>query len=94
MSKFAAFPEDSPNLGSPTDLRERIGNAIESLLALLDALDGDPDREPSLGAPEAEVPHLFRFLSEPFPLSQERWADGSTDDMEYDVADITADEQA
>jgi len=36
------------------DLRRRIEAAVERLLAALDAMDGDPDAEPSLGAPEVD----------------------------------------
>ena len=37
------------------DRIEAHARAMDALIVLLDALDGDPDLEPSLGAPEAKV---------------------------------------
>lgn len=68
-------------------IRERIEQAIESLLALLDTIDGDPDLEPSLGAPEVPLPSLTSYLPDRFAFtSQEPWADGGGDEREADPA--------
>ncbi|KAA0121000.1 hypothetical protein CIW48_26195 [Methylobacterium sp. P1-11] len=60
---------------------------VDRCLAILDALDGDPDLEPSLGAPEPITHDAFRLTPVPgMPGlcfgSQETWAEGSTDDRE------------
>ncbi|GJE60736.1 hypothetical protein [Methylobacterium trifolii] len=53
------------------ELRKRVADRIEADLALLDALDGDPDLEPSLGAVE------------PFDWQgQGTWAAGNCDERE------------
>lgn len=65
------------------DLRERIERAIESLLALLDTIDGDADLEPSLGAPERAPPECRRYLADIITdTTQEAWAAGAADDQE------------
>jgi hypothetical protein len=53
------------------ELRRRIADRIEADIALLDALDGDSDFEPSLAAPEP-----YSWLNGPI------WAQGATDDRE------------
>lgn len=52
-------------------LRRAIAMRIEADIALLDRLGGDPDLEPSLGAPE---PHTYQ--------GQLAWAAGGSDDRE------------
>ncbi len=65
------IPEQSPAL------RVKLEEAVERLIAALDALDGDADledtgdAEPSLGSLE----HLGRY-------AQDHWATGATDDRE------------
>ncbi|MCJ2048538.1 hypothetical protein [Methylobacterium sp. J-070] len=44
--------EDGPDRQRVRELRRRIADRIEADLALLDALDPDPEAEPSLGATE------------------------------------------
>jgi hypothetical protein len=64
-------------------------------LLLLDAIDGDPDLEPSLGAPEVDLPDVIGFVpNRSRATSQERWSDGRGDleeeeqhDAEYDPAE-------
>lgn len=55
---------------------ERLLAAVEHVIADLDALDGDPDLEPSLGS---------RILA-PYE-SQARWSMGARDDREWDCED-------
>lgn len=55
-------------------LRAKLERVVDKLLAAIDAIDGDADREPSLGAPEG------RYSRE--PRDQRQWADGQTDDTE------------
>lgn len=63
---------------------------VERAIALLDALEDDPDLEPSLGAPELDpglgLPwqHGLRWDG---GSSQVTWAAGATDDREADDAD-------
>lgn len=76
------------------DLRAAISRQIEAdldrvdrCLSILDALDGDADFEPSLGAPEPLFHDRFRRIPAPgMPAlcfgSQETWAEGRTDDRE------------
>jgi hypothetical protein len=64
---------------------ERHLDAVDKLLALLDALDGDSDAEPSLGAPNPTFPSLEALpatwaLSQ--GLTQAGWGDGTRDDRE------------
>ncbi len=63
--------EDGPDRQRVRELRRRIADRIEADLALLDVLDGDPDLEPSLAAPE---PYSWQ--------SGLRWARGAADDRE------------
>jgi hypothetical protein len=69
---------------------------VTALLAVIDVVDGDPDQEPNLGAPEGRlsVPHYWggTFQAPLFdsasPIdSQMDWARGSTDDGEENVED-------
>jgi hypothetical protein len=63
----------------PADLRSRVADAIESLIGLLDALDGEADgedagdAEPGLGAA-----HF---------VDQSLWAAAAPDDREHDAAE-------
>lgn len=75
---------------------ERLLAAVEAILADLDAIDGDPDFEPSLGAPEAQMrcSELFGrsrfFVASTIErnLDQRAWAArGSRDDREEQCED-------
>ena len=55
-------------------LRQRVEAAVERLIAALDAMDGDPDLEPSLGAVGSS------FLAE--RADQRLWANGDRLDLE------------
>lgn len=61
-----AFPR---NMRRPS--RAEVEAMVEGLIEYLDGLDGDPDREPSLGAPE---PYSWQ--------GQTIWGHGSSDDRE------------
>lgn len=77
-----------------TDIRAAVvarldahADAMEVLLALLDMLDGDPDLEPMLGAPECKVslPWGQGFAQSDDgdqTLWAQGWADPSADDAE------------
>ena len=67
------------------ELRRRIADRIEADLALLDALDGDPDAEPSLGAPEPIITGGFGYGDRCRHSDQAYWAGGNSDDQEYDA---------
>ncbi len=59
MSRATLFLAVSP------DMRSRIENTIENLLALLDVIDGDPDMEDSGDAePEPLEPYLADTASD------------------------------
>lgn len=65
------------------DLLDRTMSLAEQIIAELDALDGDPDLEPSLGAPESPCmlfrPHVFqggRSIAQRRPGDQRVWAEG------------------
>lgn len=82
-----ARPHESP---SPA-LRRKLEAEIDRLIDLLDTFDGDPDLEPTLGAPESTmhfVGYLRHFSCEPLvrhvePVdSQTSWARGQSDDDE------------
>ncbi len=76
--------EDEADRQHVRELRRRIADRIEADLALLDALDGDPEVEPSLGSPEPFIPQGYGFGY--CPLSdQTHWAYGNTDDQEHDA---------
>lgn len=69
-------------------LRARMEAAVEHLLALLDALDGDPDEEPILGSPEIGLTRNFQTPDgawHQMPMTQERWVAGGFDDRELDI---------
>lgn len=73
-------------------MRERIEQAIESLLALLDTIDGDADLEPSLGAPEVWLPDVVGFVPNRFrSTSQEHWSDGRGDEEQEEQHDAEDD---
>jgi hypothetical protein len=81
-------PDPTLFLAVTPSMRDRIEAAIEGLLQLLDALDGDADLEPTLGAPEMPLPDCRHYLADIFPdTSQERWAAGYGDDLELDPGD-------
>lgn len=61
--------------------RQDIERAVERLIAVLDAMDGDGgDSEPSLGAPE---PHPRDGVN----MDQTFWCQGSGSDREHDPAE-------
>ena len=68
------------------DVRHQLEEEIELRIAILDALDGDSDLEPSLGAPEALVPPPGWGLIDT-RADQTCWADGCHDDREQDAGD-------
>ncbi|MGU3449709.1 hypothetical protein [Methylobacterium sp. 391_Methyba4] len=89
---IAALRSADPDLDRQRlrELRRRIADRIEADLALLDALDGDADLEPSLAACEPILGgglmshrdgRVRRFEE------QEHWAGGATDDREQDAGD-------
>ena len=63
-------------------LRATLATTIENLINLLDEIDGDPDAEPTLGAPERGD----------WYVSQEHWADGACGDHERE--EVSEDEGA
>ena len=64
--------------------RDRLSDTIERLIALLDALDGDPEAEPSLGSIEREW-SAFISPDRDWTTSQLGWAGGGRDDCESDL---------
>lgn len=78
MAKQAEFPiaQSIPVTLAPEE-RQRIGDEIDRLLALLDAADGDPDLEPSLGSLD-RVDGLYHRGG----ADQRLWSAGSRDDRE------------
>lgn len=75
--------------------RRQVEAAIERLIDLLDRLDVDPDlepdndNEPSLAAPETEVPSSFRWVAERSHYgSQAAWSEGGLLDCEDDPAEL------
>lgn len=67
-------------------LRRALANRIEADIAALDMLGGDPDAEPSLGAPEPIIGFGFSMGGHIFG-DQTRWADGATYDGEQDAGE-------
>lgn len=67
-------------------LRRALANRIEADIAALDMLGGDPDFEPSLGAPEPIIT-CYRGYGPDFLGDQARWADGATYDGEQDAGE-------
>lgn len=71
-------------------LRDAISARIAADLVILDALDGDPDLEPSLGAPTS---YVYGSLARQYggyvyaPGDQTIWAAGSTGDGEDDAGE-------
>jgi len=61
--------------------RAAIEDAIEALIALLDAEDGDCDQEPWLGAPERHPGPSF-YCDPSATRSQAHWSQGVSDDRE------------
>jgi hypothetical protein len=89
-TKLPRGTRKAPARKFPPWARKEIEDAIERLLALLDQADGDPDLEPSLGSPNP------RYLYEGGPItSQERWAEGSRNDIEdeHDGAEPPEDDE-
>lgn len=85
---MAAQAEKQFSIGKPVRipkaLREELEaaiqahlTAVEKLTAVLDRADGEPDREPSIGAQDPAW----------FNTDQEYWAQGNTDDCEGDEHD-------
>lgn len=72
------------------EARRRLSDIVERAIALLDALDGDPESEPSLGAPEFYPVLGCSWQAGPRSdgsSAQLGWANGGTDDREVDQAD-------
>ncbi len=73
--------------------RERLCEAIERLIAILDALDGDPDLEPSLGSMEQAYTRIVGPDASN-AHSQVAWAHGGRDDREDDTDTHEGDDEA
>lgn len=70
-------------------LRTRLADAIEARIALLDALDGDPDLEPSLGSLERH-PNPYRSFGDPLTHQLDWGGQGEPDpDREQDGGDAS-----
>lgn len=61
------------------ETRLELEQLIEAAISRLDDFDGDPDLEPSLGAPEARRADWWNNAD-----TQETWAGGSDDGRELD----------
>lgn len=72
VSNIATHPREQLR-----QLRNRMAQAVEILIAAMDAIDGDPDMEPSLGSVGAEIVYF----------DQRKWAQGVTDDREVECED-------
>ena len=72
------IPSQAERLAQRERIRSRMEAAIERLIETLDAMDGDPDLEPSLGSPERHPSH-FATLNCRYS-SQAMWADGGDAD--------------
>lgn len=75
--------------------RHQVEAAIERLIDVLDQLDVDPDlepdndNEPSLAAPETDMPSYLRWVAERSHYgSQAAWSDGGLLDFEDDPAEL------
>ena len=77
---------DQPNLDAS---RKHLDDKIERLIALRDALDEDPDAEPSLGSPEADL----RVIPGRGHQDQREWAKGGGGDLEADDSDREDDDE-
>ena len=69
--------------------KRRLDDKIERLIALRDALDEDPDAEPSLGSPEADL----RVIPGRGHQDQREWAKGGGGDLEADDSDREDDDE-
>lgn len=79
--------------------RREIEATIERLIEILDAIDGDPDLEPSLASPEhyPRTTLIWAYDGEPYrdnDASQVNWARGASDDREVDDGDAPEDPEA
>lgn len=84
-----------PGYGKPTTLcqrrklleaaLDRLLGAVDGVLAELDAMDGDADFEPSLGAPERH-PALYNVF-DPRRSSQDLWSAGGDSDEREDLCE-------
>lgn len=79
-------------------VRAHVEALIDALIDLLDELDGDPEREPSLGSPECSLPQWSRYAAPSGYLlgsegaSQEQWAQGGISDLEESDGDEEPDD--
>lgn len=75
------------NVTMPPDdrLREQLAATIESLIALLDTMEGEADQEPSLGAPEKTPRPGWHVGGE--GADQTYWSEGVTDEREQEADD-------
>lgn len=89
------FPHVSPQelAAVVADRIEAHARAMDALIVLLDALNGDPDLEPSLGAPEAKVnlPWGTVFMVRTPDGDQSMWADGENDAPTDDAEAVNED---
>src|SRR4051794_14408292 len=82
---MAAFPNSRPV--SAFQHRQEIENEIERLIGVLDALDGDADREPWLASPENHSA-IAGYYNGPAQGDQQHWARGSDDDAEEQAEEL------
>lgn len=75
-------PFSTPPAAIPA--RQLVEQIVETLIDLLDRLDGDVDNEPCLGSVGGTAATLV--------IDQRLWASGTMDDAEHDVADEAHDE--
>lgn len=89
------FPHVSPQelAAVIADRIEAHARAMDALIVLLDALDGDPDLEPSLGAPEAKVdlPWGTVFMVRTPDGDQSMWSDGDNSAPAEDAEAVNED---
>lgn len=83
MSALVQHPR-AAELVARRALRRKVEVAIDRLLAILDDLDGDPEAEPWLGAPElpAECRCTILVPGQGFGHVPLTWARGANDDRE------------
>jgi hypothetical protein len=89
------FPHVSPQelAAVIADRIEAHSRAMGALIVLLDALDGDPDLEPSLGAPEAKVnlPWGTVVMVRTQDGDQSMWSDGDNSSPADDAETVNED---
>lgn len=74
---------------APLTTRQRLEAAVEAAIAALDAFDGDPDLEPSLGSPE---PGYGRRRRTKGTLDQRLWSAGDRGEAGEEREEVSEDE--